>query len=129
MNGREYRPTQCERILRVLQSGAARRKGVTIMELQQYLQIGDPRARIRDLREMGYRIDTVNRDKDGKYHAYGRYFLREPEVTQSEARQRVDAAAGTLSDHQIKTLHGQINAGDVQGAMKGLRVLLYRAKK
>lgn len=79
MEGRVYKPLQKEKVLRVLQKPSARRKGVTVMELMQNLGIGDPRARIRDLRADGYDIETVYRDADGKFHPWGLYFLREKE--------------------------------------------------
>ena len=79
MEGRAHKPLQKEMVLKVLQKPSARRKGVTVYELMVNLGIGDPRARVRDLREDGYIIDTVFRDADGKFHPWGLYFLRDKE--------------------------------------------------
>lgn len=79
----EQKPLQKELVLYALMKAGD--KGVTILGLTtiyyegRRYRIGDPRARVRDLRVDGHNIDTEYRDADGKFHPWGLYFLREKE--------------------------------------------------
>lgn len=77
MKGRLDKPLQRDRVLAYLSQMEIRLHGATAMQIQNALGICDAKARIRDLRGLGYHIDTMHRDDSGHYSLEGTYFLRD----------------------------------------------------
>lgn len=119
--------THKERVLDYLMSRRAMKRGATICEINTALGIGDARERIRDLRVDGHNIETVFRDENGDYHAWGRYFYHYPLLTRGEALDRLDEIADCMTELQYKVIRGQILAGEIDAALAGMRVMLHRA--
>lgn len=49
-------------------------------------------------------------------------------ITEKEAKLEINKSKKKLTRQQYRTLRGQIEAGDIEGAMKGLKKLLERKK-
>jgi hypothetical protein len=63
-NNQDHFKSQCERILKELQKG----KRLTVREMYNDLEVGDPRARIRDLRRTMVIKDTILKGKFKEYY-------------------------------------------------------------
>lgn len=124
---RDKRPHK-ERVLDYLMSRHVMKKGATICEINEHLRIGDARERIRDLRNDGHDIETRHTDADGAYHAWGRYFYHFPRLTRGEALDRLDEVRDCMTATQYKVIRGQILAGEIDGALAGMRVMIHRAE-
>ena len=126
-DGKKDKRPHKERVLDYLMSRRAMKRGATICEINTALHIGDARERIRDLRADGHLIETRHTDAEGTYHAWGTYFYRFPTMTRGEALERLDGIKDRMTDTQYKVIRGQILAGDIDGALAGMRVMLHRA--
>lgn len=125
----ENKKTHKEKVLDYLMSKWVMRHGATICEINERLRIGDARERIRDLRNEGHNIETRFRDSNGDYHAWGRYYYHFPLLTRGEALDRLDEIRDCLTNAQYKTIRGQILAGEIDGALAGMRVMIHRAER
>lgn len=70
------RTTQCDRILKHLRT---HKRGITQMDAVEKFGCYRLSARISDLRELGYEIETVNETKKNRYGVpctYARYILK-----------------------------------------------------
>lgn len=126
-DGKKDKRPHKERVLDYLMSKRARKRGATICEINEALRIGDARERIRDLRADGHLIETRHTDAEGAYHSWGTYYYHFPPMTRGEALDKLDGVRDSMTPLQYKTIRGQILAGDIDGALAGMRVMLHRA--